>query len=61
LNQPPAEQSSRPRGRLYDEAVHQALTVLWETADRICGKRLRVLIPVLIEAMERHGLSSLPR
>jgi hypothetical protein len=50
LNQPPAEQSSRPRGRLYDEAVHQALTVLWETADRICGKRL-----VLIEAMERHG------
>jgi hypothetical protein len=55
LDQPPAQQSPRPRARLYDEAVHQALTVLWEAADRICGKRLRVLIPVLIDAMERHG------
>ncbi len=35
--------------------MHQALAVLWEAADRICGKRLRVLLPVLIEAMERHG------
>jgi hypothetical protein len=55
LNQPPTEQSPRARGRPYDEAVHQALTVLWEAADRICGKRLRLLIPVLIDAMERHG------
>jgi hypothetical protein len=23
--------------------------------DRVCGKRLKVLIPVLIDAMERHG------
>jgi hypothetical protein len=29
--------------------------VLWEAGDRICGKRLRALIPVLIDAMERHG------
>src|SRR5216684_7846048 len=43
LNQPPAPQSRRPRRRLYDEAVHQALTVLWEAGDRICGKRLRAL------------------
>lgn len=28
------------RSRLYDEAVVQALTILWEAADRICGKRL---------------------
>src|SRR5208282_4000247 len=55
LNQPPTAHSPRPRGRLYDEAVHQALRVLWEAADRICGKRLRVLLPVLIDAMERHG------
>jgi hypothetical protein len=55
VNQPPVSPTSRPRGRLYDEAVHQALTVLWEAADRICGKRLRVLLPVLIDAMERHG------
>lgn len=34
LNQPPE--------------IHEALTVLWKAADRICRKRLRVLIPVLI-------------
>ena len=33
----------------------QALIVVWETSDRICGKRLRPLIPVLVEAIERHG------
>ena len=31
--------------RLYDEAVRQALTLLWEAADRVCGKRLKALIP----------------
>jgi Integrase core domain len=55
LNQQPAPQRPRARERLYDEAVRQALTVLWEAGDRICGKRLKVLIPVLIDAMERHG------
>lgn len=44
-----------PRNRLYDEAVRQALIVLWEAGDRVCGKRLKPLIPVLITAMERHG------
>ena len=43
------------RNRLYDEAVRQALTMLWEAADRICGKRLKALIPTLVDAMERHG------
>ena len=46
---------TRPRNRLYDEAVRQALTVLWEAADRVCGKRLKALIPMLVDAMERHG------
>jgi hypothetical protein len=55
LNQPPGSPEPRRREPLYDEAVHQALTGLWEVADRICGKRLRVLLPVLIEALERHG------
>ncbi|HYI92703.1 MAG TPA: hypothetical protein VEX68_04105 [Bryobacteraceae bacterium] len=50
------EALSKPaRSRLYDEAVVQALTILWEAADRICGKRLKPAIPTLIEAMERHG------
>src|SRR5450755_1840530 len=45
----------RERGRIYDEAVRQALTIVWEAADRICGKRLRQVIAGLIDAMERHG------
>jgi hypothetical protein len=43
------------RSRLYDEAVRQALTVLWEAADRVCGKRLKALILKLVDAVERHG------
>jgi hypothetical protein len=46
---------ARPGRRLYKEAERQALIVLWEASDRICGKRLRVVAPILIEAMERHG------
>jgi hypothetical protein len=45
----------QPRDRLYDEAVRQALIVLWEASDRVCGKRLKPLVPVLIDAMQRHG------
>ena len=41
--------------RVYDEAVRQALIVLWEAADRICSKRLQASLPSLLEAMERHG------
>src|ERR1700730_11107435 len=41
--------------RVYDEAVREALIVVWEASDRICSKRLRPLLPVLVEAMERHG------
>src|SRR5689334_9102165 len=46
---------ARVRQRVYDEAVKQALIVLWEAADRICGKRLKALLPSLIAAMQRHG------
>lgn len=45
----------RPGRQIYDQAVREALIVLWETSDRICGKRLKPLIPLLIPAMERHG------
>src|SRR4051794_8152303 len=47
--------ASRPRARLYDDAVREALIVLWEASDRICGKRLKPLIVSLLDAMERHG------
>jgi hypothetical protein len=41
--------------RVYDEPARSALIVLWEASDRVCGKRLKPLLPLLIEAMERHG------
>jgi hypothetical protein len=40
---------------LYDAAVREALIVLWEASDRVCGKRLKPLIPILLEALERRG------
>ena len=46
---------SRARRRLYDDRVRAALVVLWEASDRICGKRLKALLPILMPAMERHG------
>jgi hypothetical protein len=49
-------QQGRPVGRrIYQEAVKEALIVLWEASDRICGTRLKALLPLLVEAMERHG------
>ena len=50
-----AGRSSQSRPRLYDEAVRQALIVLWEASDRVCGKRLKPLLCVLVPALERHG------
>ena len=29
--------------------------MVWEAADRICGKRLKELLPTLLDAMGRHG------
>ena len=45
----------RTHRRIYGEAERNALAVLWEASDRICGKRLKALPPLLIESMERHG------
>jgi len=45
----------RQRPTLYDEAAKQTLIVLWEASDRVCGKRLQPLLPILLPALERHG------
>ncbi len=47
--------SPRPERRMYGHATREALIVVWEASDRICGKRLRPLVPILVSAMERHG------
>jgi hypothetical protein len=41
--------------RTYDEAVREALLVLWEAADRIGGKRLQAVLPDLAASLEQHG------
>ena len=52
---PGTGRSSRPERRIYNQATLEALIVVWEASDRICGKRLRPLVPILVSAMERHG------
>ena len=49
------ERQTRKRPSLYDEASRAALIVLWEASDRVCGKRLKALMPILLAAMERNG------
>ena len=45
--QQPAVKKGR---RSYDETVRQAVIVVWEAADRICGKRLKAALPHLVES-----------
>ena len=40
---------------IYNEAVITALTILWEAADQIFGKRLKAVLPTFVESMEHHG------
>jgi len=47
--------------RRYDDEVRASLITLWEAGDRICGKRLKALIPTLIDSMTRHGHMTLSK
>jgi hypothetical protein len=38
----------------YDATIRDALVALWEASDRICGKRLKVMIPTLLPSLERQ-------
>ena len=51
----PVERKVPMGQRIYDEAVRQALILVWEAADRICGKRLKAALPSMVESLERHG------
>jgi len=46
---------ARACARTYGVEVRDALIQLWEVADRVCSKRLRPMLPVLLPALERHG------
>ena len=47
----PKRRQTRRRLSLYDEAARGALIVLWEASDRVCGKRLKALLPILLPAL----------
>ena len=51
----PKERQKRRRPSLYDDASRAALIVLWEASDRVCSKRLKALMSILLTAMERNG------
>ena len=52
---PPPVSGPNPRQRRYDAAIKDALVALWEVSDRVCGKRLKPMIPVLLPALVMHG------
>ena len=63
LGVPPTVRPDGPRRRksTYGPAIRDALVALWEASDRICGKRLVVMIPTLLPALERHGRLALTK
>ncbi len=41
--------------KIYAGAVKEVLVTLWESSDRLCGKRLKAILPELLRSMESHG------
>lgn len=55
LSKPAVAPQARRAHTRYGPEVRQALTVLWEVSDRVCSKRLKVMIPALLPALIQHG------
>jgi hypothetical protein len=55
LLKPATEPKKRRPSVRYGPEVREALEALWEVSDRVCSKRLKVMIPVLLPALIRHG------
>ena len=43
------------RARRYDQKVVEALKIIWEILDYLCGKRLAAILPEVVPILERHG------
>ena len=41
--------------KIYEGAVKETMVTLWESSDRLCGKRLKAILPELLTSMEAHG------
>ncbi|MFQ5691410.1 MAG: transposase family protein [Gemmatimonadota bacterium] len=60
LGRAPSAARWRPgRPRRYGPEVTEVLARLWELSDRLCGKLLAPLLPLLLTALERHGVLTL--
>jgi hypothetical protein len=55
LSKPAEAPKQRDPHVRYGADVRDALGALWEVSDCVCSKRLKVMIPVLLPAMIRHG------
>lgn len=44
----------RQRAKKYDQRVLEALKVIWEMLDYLCGKRLVAILPEIVPLLERH-------
>lgn len=53
LNKPLPKKWKRykPREKIYDQPVIDALKVLWQAADEVCGERLHPFIPDLLDKL----------
>ena len=49
------EEVRRRRPRYYGPAEQSALKRIWEMLDYLSGKRLAPALPLVVEALERHG------
>lgn len=47
--------NKRPDATIYDDQFKHVLITVWNTANKICSKRLVPFIPDLVDAMERHN------
>jgi site-specific recombinase XerD len=45
----------RARQRKYDQAVLDALLIVWNASNRICSKRMIPFMPSLVESLEKFG------
>src|SRR4030081_1332994 len=48
-------EAPQERKRRYGATIKDAMTALWEASDRVGGNRLKVMIPILLPALEQHG------
>ena len=57
----PLKPDRKIRRAKYDLEVHQALSAVWNAANRICSKRLVPFMPEFVDALERFGHLAISR